>query len=246
MRYLVLIFILFPFSFVFAAGHDVEYKLGADTFEGYFISHPKAAPLVLLIHDWDGITDYEKRRASMLNELGYSVFVIDLFGKNVRPTVIAEKRKLTQSLYSDRQRLRGLLDGGLAAAEKYGANIENAVAAGYCFGGAAVLEFARSGADLKGFVSFHGGLATPDGQNYSKMNSEILVFHGTADKAVSMDDFAELAETLENDGIKHEMITYSGAPHAFTVFGSDRYRKDADLKSWQRFTLFLDHVLRNN
>ena len=202
--------------------------------------------MILLIHDWDGITSYEKQRASMLNQLGYSVFVIDLFGKDVRPTAVAEKRKLTQALYSDRQRMRTLLDGGLAAANKYVGNIKNTVVAGYCFGGAAVLELARSGAELKGFVSFHGGLATPDDQGYSKVKSQILVFHGSADKAVSMDDFAELAQALENEGVKHEMITYSGAPHAFTVFGSDRYRKDADLKSWQRFTQFLDQILRSN
>jgi len=129
---------------------------------------------------------------------------------------------------------------------QYGADVENSVVAGYCFGGAAVLEFARSGTDLKGFVSFYGGLATPEGQGYSKVKGEVLIFHGTADNAVSMDEFAELAQVLEEDGIKHEMITYSGAPHAFTVFGSDRYRKDADSKSWQRFTVFLDQVLGSN
>jgi len=246
MRYLMLILILFHFSLAFADGRDVEYQVGGDTFEGYFITQQLSQPLVLLVHDWDGVTDYEKRRASMLNELGYAVFAIDLFGKDVRPTAVAEKRKLTQALYSDRKRMRSLLNGGLAAAKQLGANVDNAVVAGYCFGGAAVLEFARSGADFKGFVTFHGGLATPDGQDYSKVKSEILVLHGTADKAVSMDDFAELAQTLEEEGVKHEMITYSGAPHAFTVFGSDRYREDADLKSWQRFTLFLDQNLRSN
>ncbi len=246
MRYLSLILILFHSSLVFAEGRDVDYKVGRDTFRGYFVSQQKTSPLVLLVHDWDGITRYEKRRASMLYELGYSVFVIDLFGKDVRPTIVAEKRKLTQSLYSDRQRMRTLLDGGLSAAGQYGADVENSVVAGYCFGGAAVLEFARSGTDLKGFVSFHGGLATPEGQDYSKVKGEVFIFHGTADNAVSMDEFAELAQALEQDGIKHEMITYSGAPHAFTVFGSDRYRKDADLKSWQRFTLFLDQTLHNN
>lgn len=246
MRYLMLIFIFFHFSLAFADGRDVDYQVGGDTFEGYFISQQKNEPLILLVHDWDGITGYEKRRASMLNELGYSVFVMDLFGKDVRPTVVAEKRKLTKALYSDRQRMRILLEGGLAAAKQLGANVDNAVVAGYCFGGAAVLELARSGADLKGFVSFHGGLTTPDNQDYSKVKSEILVLHGTADTAVSMDDFAELAQTLEEEGIKHEMTTYSGAPHAFTVFGSDRYREGADLKSWQRFTLFLDYILRND
>ncbi|HKL21097.1 MAG TPA: dienelactone hydrolase family protein, partial [Tichowtungia sp.] len=59
-----------------------------------------------------------------------------------------------------------------------------------------------------------------------------------------IDSFAELAKTLEAAGVKHEMITYSGAPHAFTVFGSDRYRQDADQKSWRRFTQFLKEMLR--
>jgi dienelactone hydrolase len=40
------------------------------------------------------------------------------------------------------------------------------------------------------------------------------------------------------------MITYGGAPHAFTVFGSDRYREAADRKSWERFTRFLQETLR--
>jgi len=58
-----------------------------------------------------------------------------------------------------------------------------------------------------------------------------------------MADFADLAVKLEMEGVPHEMITYGGAPHAFTVFGSDRYRKDADEKSWERFTEFLAETL---
>lgn len=94
MRYLMLILILFHFSLAFADGRDVEYQVGGDTFEGYFITQQSSQPLVLLVHDWDGVTDYEKRRASMLNELGYAVFAIDLFGKDVRPTAVAEKENL--------------------------------------------------------------------------------------------------------------------------------------------------------
>jgi dienelactone hydrolase len=115
---------------------------------------------------------------------------------------------------------------------------------GYCFGGSAVLEWARAGVDLKGFVSFHGGLETPVGQDYRALKGDLLVLHGTADASVSMTQFATLAETLEQQGRRHEMITYSGAPHAFTVFGTDRYREDADRKSWQRFVAFLKEVTR--
>ncbi|KGY06980.1 dienelactone hydrolase family protein, partial [Vibrio sinaloensis] len=118
-------------------------------------------------------------------------------------------------------------------------NAGNVVVMGYCFGGAAVLESARAGMKAKGFVTFHGGLSTPEGQNYQSTTAPILVLHGTADSAIPMSQFAQLATELETQKIAHEMITYSGAPHAFTVFGSDRYRADADKKSWQRFGEFL-------
>jgi dienelactone hydrolase len=180
----------------------------------------------------------------MIAGLGYAVFAIDLFGAGVRPTSLEEKKQRTAALYNDRLRMRSLLQGGLQAAKDHGGNVANSVAVGYCFGGAAVLELARSGADLKGFVSFHGGLETPSGQNYKTTKGKLLILHGTADSSVSMGQFATLAETLEAGGVPHEMITYSGAPHAFTVFGSDRYREDADKKSWQRFTEFLDQTVR--
>jgi dienelactone hydrolase len=118
------------------------------------------------------------------------------------------------------------------------------VAIGYCFGGSAILELARSGAELKGFVAFHGGLETPAGQDYSQAKGKVLILHGTADSSVTMEHFANLAVELETAGVSHEMITYSGAPHAFTVFGSDRYRKDADEKSWKRFGEYLQATLR--
>ena len=123
------------------------------------------------------------------------------------------------------------MQGALETARKKGTRIENGVAFGYCFGGAAVLELARSGADLKGFATFHGGLKTPEGQNYTKTRGKVLIMHGTADKAITMDQFADLAKELESTGINHEMITYGGAQHAFTVFGGNRYQEAADKKS---------------
>jgi dienelactone hydrolase len=227
-----------------AGGMAVSYKVKGAAYEGYFIAQKSKAPLVLLIHDWDGLTDYEVKRAHMLADLGYTVFAADLFGVGVRPTTTEEKRKLTGALYTDRDKMRSLLNGALQAAKAKGGDIVNAVAMGYCFGGAAVLELARSGADLKGFVAFHGGLETPSGQDYSKTKGKLLILHGTADSSVSMEDFAKLATELEEKGMAHEMITYSGAPHAFTVFGSDRYHKDADQKSWQRFIGFLQETLK--
>ncbi|MEN8758423.1 MAG: dienelactone hydrolase family protein [Desulfobacterales bacterium] len=227
-----------------AAGKSVVYEVNGASYEGYYTGASGNAPLILLVHDWDGLTDYEVKRADMLAEMGYTVFAVDLFGAGVRPTKMEDKRQHTGELYKDREKMRTLLNAALKTAQSQGADTGNAVAMGYCFGGAAVLEFARSGADMKGFVTFHGGLKTPEGQDYSKAKGKFLILHGTADTAVSMQDFATLANELEAKGVSNEMITYGGAPHAFTVFGGDRYRADADKKSWKRFTEFLDETLK--
>jgi len=227
-----------------ATGENVSYEINGQSYEGYYVSPAKDAPLVLIIHDWDGLTDYEVKRANMLAMMGYSVFAADLFGAGVRPTEVADKRQHTGELYKDRAKMRALMLGAIEVAATKGADVGNTVAMGYCFGGAAVLELARSGADLKGFATFHGGLKTPEGQSYADTKGQVLVMHGTADSNITMDQFATLASQLEVAGVKHEMVTYSGAPHAFTVFGSERYREDADKKSWRLFSEFLEENLR--
>jgi len=243
--YSVVAFLVIPAVAFGAKGSLVTYQVNGQSYEGYYISPSNQAPFVLLIHDWDGLTDYEVKRANMLAELGYAVFALDLFGAGVRPTEVKDKRQHTGELYKDREKMRALMKGALETAKNKGAIIKNAIAVGYCFGGAAVLELARSGADLKGFATFHGGLKTPEGQNYTKTRGKILIMHGSADTAITMDQFADLAKELESAGVAHEMITYGGAQHAFTVFGGDRYQETADKKSWKRFTEFLAETLKN-
>ncbi len=246
MRYFIYIFmLLFVSTTAFGAtGAAVTYQVDGQSYEGYYISPSAQAPFLLLIHDWDGLTDYEIKRANMLADLGYAVFALDLFGAGVRPTEVKDRRQHTGELYKNREKMRALMKGALDTAKSKGANVDNAVAFGYCFGGAAVLELARSGEDLKGFATFHGGLQTPEGQNYASARGKILILHGSADSAITMDQFAGLAKELETAGVDHEMITYGGAQHAFTVFGQDRYQEVADKKSWKRFTEFLAETLK--
>lgn len=244
MRYMMaFLLMLVAVSIAHAGGESVTYKVDGENFEGYFISPSAEAPLILLVHDWDGLTDYELKRANMLADLGYSVFAADLFGAGIRPTKVEDKRQHTGELYKDRRKMRSLLQGALETAESRGAEVSNAAAVGYCFGGAAVLELARAGADLQGFVTFHGGLSIPEDQDYSRTKGRILIFHGSADTIVTMDDFAALAVELEEKEVPHEMITYGGAPHAFTVFDTRAYRKDVDEKTWGRFIDFLSENL---
>ncbi|MDD3343466.1 MAG: dienelactone hydrolase family protein [Sulfurospirillaceae bacterium] len=239
----ILMVSFFAVSAMAQSSSFVPYEVDGKVYEGFYSSPSKKAPLVFIVHDWDGLNAYEIKRVEMLNKLGYAAFAVDLFGKDTRPVSLEEKKAFTTALYKDRAKMRKLLDAGFLTAKSLGANVNNAIGIGYCFGGAAILEMARSGADMKAFVSFHGGLATPQGEDYSKNKGFILVFQGSADQSVSLDEFATLAKELEKADVKHEMITYSGAPHAFTVFNTDRYREDADRKSWKRLREFLQETL---
>lgn len=232
---------LLGFSMMIQAdGKFQDYQVNGTTYEGYYVSAKTSAPLVILVHDWDGLTDYEVKRANMLAELGYTVFAADLFGKGVRPTAVSDKKQHTGELYKDRAKMRSILSAAVDKAKALNGESAKTVAIGYCFGGAAVLEMARAGMAMQGFVTFHGGLSTPEGQDYSQTSGKILVLHGTADTAITMEDFAVLAKELEAAKVDHEMISYGGAPHAFTVFDGERYHEQADTLSWQRLLSFLD------
>ena len=228
-----------------ATGEDISYRINGEDFQGYFVSASNNVKgSVLIVHDWDGLDDYERQRADMLADEGYDVFAVDLFGADNRPQKVDDKRTATNRLYQDRERMRTLTLGGLAQAREQGA-AEHTVIMGYCFGGAVALEIARSGEadNIAAYASFHGGLITPDGQAYSSETAPIFIAHGGADSAVSLEDVATLAEALETAGVPYEIGIYSGAPHAFSVFGSDAYHERADERSWTAFNTWLAEML---
>ncbi|MFD0988276.1 dienelactone hydrolase family protein [Methyloligella solikamskensis] len=228
------------------AGEDVTYQVDGEAFEGYRAPAKggEAKGLVLVVQDWDGLTGYEKKRADMLSELGYDAFALDLYGKGNRPEDTGAKKAEMQGLYEDRARMRKLLLAGLSEARK-GSDKESVVVMGYCFGGAAALELAASGEaeDVAGYATFHGGLNNLHDQSYPEETPPILVAHGALDSSVSMKDVARLSEALEKSDVPYEIDIYSGAPHGFTVFGSDAYQTRADEKSWDAFTGFLEEQL---
>ena len=215
-------------------GEHHSYTVGDTTFEGYVATNPDITPrgTVLIVHDWDGMTDYEERRAEMLAERGYTAFAVDLYGADTDPQSVDEYRSLSGALYQDRDLFRERLMGSIAEAANIPGATEDMVLMGYCFGGAAVLEAARAGADLEGFVSFHGGLETPEGQDYSATTAPVMLFHGSADPVSGMEALAGLMTELQEAGVTHGAEIFGGARHSFTVFGSDDYDLDADQGAW--------------
>ena len=230
-------------------GESVTYEVGGQTYEGYYARNTALGadqPTVMIIHDWDGLGDYERRRAQMLAEQGYAVFAADLYGQGVRPDTLEGKKRESGALYQDREAMRARMQGALdQIAELDGASADNVVAIGYCFGGSAVLELARAGAALEGFVPFHGGLGTPDGQDYADVQGPLLILHGTQDSVSGLDDVADLTQQLDAAGADYRVELYGGARHAFTVWTSqERYHPQADLRSWAALQDFLTRELK--
>ena len=226
------------------SGTDIGYEIDGEAFEGYLSkADGEARGTVLLVHDWDGIDDYERQRADMLARMGYDTFAVDLYGEGNRPQETGAKKAETQRLYRDRARMQALTAGGLDFARSRGVP-EETVVMGYCFGGAVVLEAARNGLldDVRGYATFHGTLATPEDQRWQNPDAPVLIAHGGADSMISMDDVATLSRELEAVDATYEIEVYSGAPHAFTVFDTARYQERADRKSWGAFTDLLEEA----
>lgn len=227
-----------------ALAEDVSYTVDDETFTGYWAEAESPKGLVLIMHDWDGMTDYERERANMLADMGYNAFALDMFGDSTPTETVDHRRAATGALYEDRERMRTLIKAGVDEALSR-SSVEQMVVAGYCFGGAVALEMARSDmADTaSGYATFHGGLTTPEGQSWGGDEPPLLVLHGGADTSIKMEDVATLATELEAAGTTYTIEVFSGAPHAFTVFGSDSYQERADVASWDAFNSFLSAQL---
>jgi dienelactone hydrolase len=181
----------------------------------------------------------------MLARLGYVAFAGDVYGAGVRPSgddAPAEAGKY----YRDLPLLRSRVAAGFSWLQQHPAVDPARLAViGYCFGGTAALEFARTGAPLRGVVSFHGGLIAHDPSDAAQIAASLLVLTGGADPVVP--DEAVVAFEQELRGAPHvdwQITTYSGAPHAFTIPGGDSYRPVADARSWRAMVCFLDEVFR--
>jgi len=225
----------------------VPYEHDGQAMEGY-AAHDAAItarkPAVLVLHDWSGLREYPKARAQMLARLGYYAFAADLYGTGRRfdgnDEAAAEAGKYYQDLALLRARVRAAYDVVVADPA---VDPERVAVIGYCFGGSAALEFARTGADVRGTVSFHGGLIAHDPADVDAISGSLLITTGAADPVVPDEAVIALQNELRTrEDLDWQVTLYSGAPHAFTLPGIPNYRPVADKRSWRELVGFLQEV----
>ena len=262
-RWLVRLFIITLFaglSSVLTANAEVvsevlEYKQGDTVLEGY-LSYDNSIsgirPGVLVVHEWKGVGPYVKRRAEELAKLGYIAFAADIYGKGVRPQTNDEASKVASVYRNDRKLMRARVASGSDVLKNHKLTDTKRIAAiGYCFGGTTVLELARSGADIAGVVSFHGGLDTPSPEDAKQIKTKVLALHGGDDPFVTAEHVAAFEDEMKKGGVDWQVNVYGGAVHSFTVpdAGNDpskgaAYNERADKRSWEAMTNFFAEIFR--
>lgn len=232
----------------------VEYKQGDVMLEGvltYDDALKGPLPGVLIVHQWKGLSDYEKKRAEMLAKLGYVAFCADIYGKGIRPQTVPEAGAQAGKYKSDRALLRQRVNAGLETFRKQSnVDTKRIAAIGYCFGGTAAIELARSGAGVSGVVSFHGGLDSPAPADGRNIKCKVLACHGADDPFVKPSDLAAFQEEMKQSGADWQLVQYGGAVHSFTDWNADgaipgaKYDKRADGRSCEDMKQFFAEIFR--
>jgi len=235
----------------------VTYSIGDKFFKGVIVydeGQKGKRPAVLVVHEWWGLTDYPVMRARKLAELGYIAMAVDMYGDGKIAANPTEAQELATPFYKDPQLSKIRLDVALAKLTEYKqTDSQNIFAIGYCFGGSVVLNSAKLGAELKGVVSFHGGLAGVPA-NKDLLKAKILVCNGGNDKFVSENEINIFKAQLDSIGADYKFIVYPNATHAFTNPDATKigkqfnmpieYNEKADADSWNDMKLFFNKLLK--
>ncbi len=227
---------------VAAQTKTVEYTVEGQKYKAHLATPDKGEPIadILVFPEWWGVTDYAKHRANMLADLGYAALAVDLYGDGQTTGDPQDAAKLSSALKNDPKKLHAISQAALDAFQAQDNLNDRPVAAtGYCFGGFAALEFARTGAPLAGVVTFHGDLGTKNSDGGKNVKGKLLICHGADDPMVTGNDVMMFQKEMDDAHITYAILILSGAQHSFTNPKADQYglkgvayNKAADDASW--------------
>ncbi|REH01662.1 dienelactone hydrolase family protein [Flavobacterium aquicola] len=232
----------------------VQYKDENQILNGFKIAPVKKTdqkPGILILPAWYGIDKLSKDTAERLSKLGYYAFIADIYGEGNYPKDNAEAGKIAGFYKKDFKAYQKRISIALQQLIDSGANPDNIVVIGYCFGGTGALETARAHLNIKGAVSFHGGLSKDAARPTEAINTPILVCHGADDPFVPAEEVLSFQKEMRDSKADWQMIYYANAVHSFTnpESGNDNskgaaYNEKAAKRSFEHLILFLNEVLK--
>lgn len=231
---------------------NYSYYLGEQEFLGFLAyddSKDAPRPAVLVAHDWSGRNEFSCQKAKRLTEMGYVGFALDMYGHGRIGNTTDEKMALMQPLASDRKLLRERVCAAFEALLAMPEVDNNRIAIiGFCFGGLCALDLARSGADIKGAVSFHGLLGAPDKLKSQPIKAKVLALHGYDDPMAKPEQVHAFCHEMTEAKVDWQMQMYGLVQHAFTNPSAHDtnlglvYNEVAAQRSWQAMSYFLKEI----
>lgn len=233
---------------------SLVYHLSGRSYESRLVFEPGVAarPALVMAPNWMGIGEVAERVAKEVAEQGYVVLIADLYGQGVRPSNAEEAGAAMMPLKNDRDELRKRMHEALAqllGQSKALLAPGKAGAFGFCFGGCCALELARSGADLKATVSFHGTLDTPRPEDASRIKGSVLVLHGASDPLVPAEQLPAFEAEMNAAKVDWQLLSYGGAVHSFTdptanVPGKMQYDRRTSERAFRSMHNLLEEVFK--
>jgi dienelactone hydrolase len=232
--------------------NTVSYLDGDVLLEAFFAfddSFSGRRPAVLINHTWVGRDHFVAEKAKKIAASGYVGFAVDMYGKGVLGSSVEENAGLMQPFIDDREMLQRRMHAALYALKLMPWVDDGKIAAiGFCFGGLCALDLARTGADLKGVVSFHGLLGAPDNTQGKTIKAKILALHGHEDPMNPVEQVLAFEQEMTKAGADWQLHTYGNTMHAFTNPAANNpdfgtvYQPDADRRSWLAMENFLAEI----
>lgn len=233
---------------------NIAYQYNNQTFEGVLVSPNNVSnklPALLMVPNWLGITKEAIDLAKQQAEKGYIVFIVDLYGKTVRPQNSQQADEAMTPLKENRQELRQRMNKALdILLKEINIDKQKIAAFGFCFGGCCTLELARSGADIKAAISFHGNLDTPNIRDAQNIKGSILVLNGANDPMIPDDQITDFFNEMKSaPSVDWQFINYGGAVHGFTdVTANDpevkKYNEKVSKRAFNAMNTLLDELFK--
>ena len=206
----------------------ISWNHGGTDFDGYLVydkGEDDKRPGLLMVPNWMGVNDAAIEKAKKLAGDDYVILLVDMYGRGVRPANAAEAGKAAGAVYADTAVLRGRINRALsvleASAGKTPLDVEHLGGIGFCFGGAIVLELARSGANVDGVVAFHASLDTKQRAEAGAVKTAVLALNGADDSFVPPEQRRAFEQEMREAGADWQSVEFGGAQHCFTEVGED-------------------------
>ena len=232
----------------------VPYEIDGEPFEGALVydNAVKAArPGLLMVPNWLGVSPAAMKQAQLIAGQRYVIFIADMYGKDIRPSNPDEAKAAATAVRGDRPLMRKRAQAAVDILKAQGGQVAlepgKLGAIGFCFGGGSILELARSGAPLKGFVSFHGNLDTPDPADARNIKAPVLVLHGADDPSVPKAQVDAFEAEMAAAKVDWQLVSYGGAVHSFTdpdanVPGRNQYHPTVAVRAYKAMNDLFDEV----